>query len=562
MKKILFAAIILFTVLFSSCFHGNPKPEYQDPAVKSITVNTYTDGPVYLNKLNISNEIIEDKKTGYAARSIEAYDKPVNTTDGLIQRENQRIYDLFKGDDASRAATTNLGTVAEDGGNETNYSVGKTLEFNSIVGQNIVKNSKGEITKIENITEDISSKCVYAGEHCYIFADQEDTELEEKGITLTVGDYEDLGATFDSIYALETSVIGNPIYKNYIKETFVRSADKIIIFVSDLYGDANPDQQGGTVGYFRPADLLTQGYLDKNINRTDNGGFIDKDNSKYVKSNGYLMFYIDSLFYTKYKDMVYSTLVHEFNHMINYVVKTIKYSSNHTIYQSNDTWFTEMLSMVTEDMFQDYLHLEDKDSPKARLYLFNQCYNYGFKLWNYFDSGSVEELIIYANTYAFGAFLARNFGGVELIKEIAQNDYVNEAAITQALKKLNPDISGINFDYVLEKFSMSLFNTKAPTAEQAARTGTNKYLTFNRSTEESGDLYFTPIDLGNIKVINKNNEEEIIKPVFYYAEEKGRVSLGPYGFSLHWVANSDCPSFTIKYPASQHGKIKFFLITF
>ena len=55
MKKLLFAVIILFPLLFCSCFHGNPKPEYQDPAVKSITVNTYTDGPVYLNKLNISS---------------------------------------------------------------------------------------------------------------------------------------------------------------------------------------------------------------------------------------------------------------------------------------------------------------------------------------------------------------------------------------------------------------------------------------------------------------------------------------------------------------------------
>ena len=82
------------------------------------------------------------------------------------------------------------------------------------------------------------------------------------------------------------------------------------------------------------------------------------------------------------------------------------------------TWFTEMLAMTTEDMFQKNLDILDQDSPKNRLPYFGLGYYYGFRSW---DDTKIDPLMMYANTYAFGAFLARNFGGVDLIKNIAQN---------------------------------------------------------------------------------------------------------------------------------------------
>ena len=66
--------------------------------------------------------------------------------------------------------------------------------------------------------------------------------------------------------------------------------------------------------------------------------------------------------------------------------------------------------------------------------------------------------ISYANSYAFGAYLLRNFGGIELIKKICQNDFVDEESITKALKSL-----GYNFTFsdVLLNFYQILFENQS-----------------------------------------------------------------------------------------------------
>ena len=187
---------------------------------------------------------------------------------------------------------------------------------------------------------------------------------QKKGIRLTQEDYTKLGQKFDSCYELETQVLGNPFYSSYSSKYFVPCNEKIIILVSDLFGDASVSQSGGTVGYFYQGDVINQTYLDKA--------------SPDAHSNKCEMFYIDALFLTQQPKTVYSTLVHEFNHMINYIIKTVNYASSHESQglRTCDTWFTEMLSMTTEDMFQQYLGIEDKYSPKARLPYFNMLYKF------------------------------------------------------------------------------------------------------------------------------------------------------------------------------------------
>lgn len=62
-------------------------------------------------------------------------------------------------------------------------------------------------------------------------------------------------------------------------------------------------------------------------------------------------------------------------------------------------------------------------------------------------------LISYGNVFAFGNFIAKNYGGFELIKEIAENKYVDEESIIQAVRKCNPERSGITFKEILKDFS-------------------------------------------------------------------------------------------------------------
>jgi hypothetical protein len=64
----------------------------------------------------------------------------------------------------------------------------------------------------------------------------------------------------------------------------------------------------------------------------------------------------------------------------------------------------------------------------------------------------------YAANYAFGAYLVRNFGGPELLHEIAISSLDGKASLDDALQKLNPQINGQNVDtgYALSRFGEAL----------------------------------------------------------------------------------------------------------
>ncbi len=62
------------------------------------------------------------------------------------------------------------------------------------------------------------------------------------------------------------------------------------------------------------------------------------------------------------------------------------------------SWYTEMLSMITEDFLMEDLNTEYKDSPQKRLELFIMAgHKYGFGNWTqiYHDIESFN----YANVY-------------------------------------------------------------------------------------------------------------------------------------------------------------------
>ena len=53
---------------------------------------------------------------------------------------------------------------------------------------------------------------------------------------------------------------------NIEKIIFVPCNNKVVILVSDLYGDAKEGQDSGVVGYFYNADMYNQTFLDENVN--------------------------------------------------------------------------------------------------------------------------------------------------------------------------------------------------------------------------------------------------------------------------------------------------------
>ena len=564
MKNKLFSRVLIIVSLcfmFSGCEllnmlldDGSSSYRYKETKQTVNVPQKYYDSYVYLVKLNNSEEIINKEKTGYVSviRSAVAEDEPA--TDTFLREQKQRLADAFV-EDASRAASSPI----IEGYNKKTYSKGEKGKFWAYVDTT----KKGYIPGIVNAT------CKYVGDYCYVFADDKNAKSSAKGISLGDTDYEALGEQFDSCYVPETSIIGNPFYSKYHSTYFAPCNQKVVILVSDLFGDANPQQDSMTAGYVYPANLYSKTYADYLNNHFN---VTDSSDPNYVFTNECEIIYIDSLLLTQRKETAYSTLVHEFNHMINYVIKTINgmtLNPKASSFTQCDEWYTEMLAMVTEDMFQDFLKLEDKDSPKARLPYFNMYYNYGYRLWSTKD---IPALIMYANTYAFGAYLARNFGGVALIKQIAQNQYVNEESITAALRTCNPDyvytddLTGetrrIDYEYAMRKFCMCLFNTKEPTQEQLQATGEKQYFSFYRGAgKQSDDLHFNPIDIMSIKCDLQNDDGSVsknqtIKPTIYEPDQI--VGLGPSGFSVHRIGRR-VESFDLM--MSNKDGLEYYLIT-
>lgn len=211
---------------------------------------------------------------------------------------------------------------------------------------------------------------------------------------------------------------------------------KVNIVIYDLFNDKS---LGNTVGFFSSMDYYMNGLAFSNITiKNSNEG-------KY--------FYIDSYFAKTKNGLTLSTLAHEFQHMINFGVKTMNGISI-------DSNFNEMLSMLCEDMLQEYLGISDTDSPKGRLREFiSQYYNTGIRN---FDNTTLS----YANAYGFGAWLCRQYGGAALVREMMQNSKSNNDCIVSAVNALNR--SDYDFDEIFGKFIMACLGDTVYTFNQDA----------------------------------------------------------------------------------------------
>lgn len=352
------------------------------------------------------------------------------------------------------------------------------------------------------------------GKYCYIWVLDSyfDFDSTASGSKISSEEAKALAEKFDALYLLVQGVFGTESDEMINTDGLVSissgsdTGTKVNIVVYDIEGDYRDGQQSGTLGYFWAKDYYTAAAAkesgDATIGLTNCG--------KY--------FYVDSYFLNEAPEMLYSTLAHEFQHMINFGQKTMPSMENAQTEAQvlvSQTWSNEMMSMVCEDMVQEYLGVQDKDSPIARLPWFCQYY-YLSGLTDWLGGNSVQ--VSYAGAYAFGAYLARNYGGKELIKEIATNDYVDQEAITQALKSTGRNET---FDSVFEKYAQALVLDNAPPAANAP--------SFNRSVEGIN---------GNMKAIDifkVQSQDEELYPILFDTNANSRVDLRPYGFTLHSI---------------------------
>jgi len=222
---------------------------------------------------------------------------------------------------------------------------------------------------------------------------------------------------------------GVPAYSNMIEPG---AEDYITILLYDIAGDNSVD--GGIVGYFNSGNnfLITS----------------------YSDSNERLMFAMDAVLFAEedggswedtdyWPQAVFSTLAHEFQHMVHYYQKQIVFGVN-----PSDVWLNEMCSLVTEDLLADKIEVTGPrgvDPPtEGSAALPGDCSSTRISTYNYWNDDSLtdwgstteDKLISYASSYAFGAYLSRNYGGAALFREIVQSEWTDEQAITEAISTL------------------------------------------------------------------------------------------------------------------------------
>ena len=229
-------------------------------------------------------------------------------------------------------------------------------------------------------------------------------ELADK--FLKDGDANDIYDLVTNVYGKEWDSDAHDIY-----DVLIEDNQEINILLSDLNG--NNAYQNEIVGFYYAKDNFKK--------------------SMYKGSNERLMFYIDSNLFAKndpyWKNEIYITLAHEFQHMINFYQKNFTYGSG------SETWLNEMLSEATEDLVAVNLGLvgprqiEANDPTAAKEGIVKGRYpyfnRYGINLslntWKY-------NIYDYSKVNAFGAFLTRKYGA-EVLHEIMHNSFRGYEAV-------------------------------------------------------------------------------------------------------------------------------------
>jgi hypothetical protein len=253
-------------------------------------------------------------------------------------------------------------------------------------------------------------------------SDESDNEVTQAQINA-------LADTFDEIYPLETNLMGYESGGGPAGKGGVDGDPQIQILVYDIDGDYDNHQNGITYGYFYP-----------------------HDENEAPNSNKAEIFYLDSEMLDKDPDTVYSVLIHEFNHMINYNLKVLETGN----YSNYETWYTEMLSMLAEDVIGPLVGITyNPSSPNGHvihtriLYWLVSYMDYGAMQWN-----DEDALFYYSSNYAFGAYLVRNFGGPELLSLIAKSPKGGRDSLDESLRALNGP--SVDTRYAMTRFGEAL----------------------------------------------------------------------------------------------------------
>jgi len=378
-------------------------------------------------------------------------------------------------------------------------------------------------TNTENWTT-VTATLMKSGTYCHIWVvgSLDESSSIDNDNKLTSAQITNLADWFDKIYPAETNLIGYEYGGDPALTTTYGGKDedpKISILVFDINGDYKADQQSGVFGYFTGVDYQNAGYFS-----------IDGDN---YFSNGMEMFYIDSYFTDCEPDQMYSTLIHEFQHMINFNQKCIAptLSGGNPFGVDVPTWYNEMLSMMAEEVVGTSIGIADEGLPwSSRMGMHTYSYSeYGLDTWSY--SGNV--LYSYAQSYAFGTYLMHNFGGAEVLRKMELNSLTGAASVASAVNAMQN--SAVTFADIYRGYPEALLFSSGH-----ENLGHSFYLSDSYSLNGT-DYACLPLDIGAVRNPGNNGSQayysgvDTVYPKYGIAFRKLNYSwtLPSYGVSVH-----------------------------
>ncbi|MCR5124057.1 MAG: hypothetical protein K6B43_02575 [Treponema sp.] len=391
-----------------------------------------------------------------------------------------------------------------------------------------------------------------SGTYCNVWViDDCHTTETASGTKITTAQAKEIQSNFDKIYPIETNVFGTESDKIYTR-TFKEAKNGQAVYDQAL---ANMSEEGdygtkinivicdlptGYEGYFAPKDYISCDW--------ETGGIYDY-------SNCGKFFYVDAAAVNESMKGALLTLAHEFQHMIHFNMKTIQ--NNVGI----STFVDEMCAMVCEDMMASYLGVTNDDTPKQRLPVFNTHY-YSVGVDEWFDNGN-ENQYSYAQAYAFGAWICRQYGGAKLAKAILSNKYGEIDAVREAIKSVAG--TSLSDAHLLELYIQVLvFNTTSFT-----------HPTLNKNADEtltygSGDSQYkypmSAINLWKLKEALPTYSAANTNTTYYkydgpkYLSASDTSEIRPKGFTLHEIGTASADSVTLTLSGSPSGSTKYYVL--
>jgi hypothetical protein len=403
-------SIILMCSAVTACNFGpdRPPPLTYDEAVKKViftgdlaTVDftNLNNHDIYLVMINSSDSVVPAANTGGTAQS------PSTASSGT-----------------NHGTALAADTVPYDTGDKRNFWVERNLNGNAWVNK--------------------QATLMASGEHGNIWIMDENTSSGTSEYIISIVQAQEMAGRFDQIYRMTTNLLGFENGGGLDGDGGTDGDKKIQILVFD-FNEADYGPVGTTyAGYFSPKDFYTQAEVDRL-------GWNSRTNLAE-------MFYLNARYLINSPDYIYSVLIHELQHMINYTRKHMEHDLN------ADTWYNEMLSTMAEDVIGPLIGI-GRSNPGHPILMrlprfLDSYYMYGITEWN--DSSNN-----YSNVYAFGAYLLRNYGGPELLKRILDNDKVNIDSLTSALEEFS---GGMDFTQAFIRYGEALIFSGSSMPEGAA----------------------------------------------------------------------------------------------